>query len=59
MKSMLLSVTILGIVIAGMVLYAEEKRKPKNRVKDAAEDAYDTMNDALGGIERPMQYAMG
>ena len=59
MKTMLLSVAIIGIAIAGIVLYTEEKNKPKNRVKDVAEDAYDTMNEAIGGIERPMQHAMG
>jgi len=59
MKTMLLSVALLGVAIAGLVLYSEEQKKPKNRIKNAAEDAYDTMNEAIGSVERPMQHAMG
>jgi hypothetical protein len=59
MKTMLLSVALLGIGIAGFILYNEEQKKPKNRIKNAAEDAYDTMNEAIGSVERPMQHAMG
>ena len=56
---MLLTVAIIGVAIAGIILYNEERNKPENRIKDAAEDAYDTMNEALGSVERPMQHAMG
>lgn len=59
MKTMLLTVAIIGVAVAGLILYTEEQKKPKNRIKNAAEDAYDTMNEAIGSVERPMQYAMG
>lgn len=59
MKTMLLTVVVLGAAIAGLILYMEEQNKPKTRIQDAAEDAYDSMNEAIGSIERPMQHAMG
>lgn len=59
MKTILLSVVLVGAAIAAIVLYNEEQNKPKNRIKNAAEDAYDTMNEAIGSVERPMHHAMG
>jgi LPXTG cell wall anchor motif len=59
MKNMLLTAAALGAVIAGLALYYQKKNKPQNRIKDAAKDAYQTMNEGIGSIERPMQHAMG
>ena len=56
---MLLTVAIVGAAIAGLLLYLENQDRPANRIEDAAEDAYDTMNEAIGSVERPMQHAMG
>ncbi|RYY72740.1 MAG: hypothetical protein EOO52_20475 [Gammaproteobacteria bacterium] len=59
MKTMLLSAAIVGTAIAALILYNQQQSKPKNRIEDAAKDAYDTMNEAIGSVERPMQHAMG
>ena len=59
MKNMLLTVALLGSAIAGLILYYDKKNKPANKVLDAAKDAYDTMNEGIGRVERPMQHAMG
>ena len=55
---MLLTATAVGVVIAGLILYFERKNKPQNRIKDAAKDAYQTMNKGIGSVERPMQHTM-
>jgi hypothetical protein len=52
MKSMFLSVAVIGAAIAGLILYTEHKNRPRNRVLDAADDAYKTMNKGIGSIER-------
>jgi hypothetical protein len=59
MKSMLLAATTVGLAIAGLILYNQQRAKPKNRIKDAAKNAYQTMNEGIGSVERPMHHAMG
>ena len=59
MKSMLIAATTVGLVMAGLMLYNQQRNKPKNRIKDAAKDAYQTMNEGIGSVERPMHHAMG
>ena len=59
MKSMLIAATTVGLVITGLLLYDQQRSKPKNRIKAAAKDAYKTMNKGIGSVERPMQHAMG
>jgi hypothetical protein len=59
MKKMFLTAAAVGAVIAAMVVYNERKNRPRNRIKDAAKDAYDTMNEGIGSVERPFQHAMG
>lgn len=59
MKSMLLTATVVGAAITGLILYYQKKNKPANRIEDAAKDAYQTMNEGIGGIERPAHHAMG
>ncbi len=56
---MLLTAAAVGAVIAAMIVYVDRKNRPINRVSDAAEDAYDTMNEGIGSIERRAQHAMG
>lgn len=58
MKKMLLVATAVGGGIAGLILYAQKKNRG-NKVVDAAKDAYRTMNDGIGRIERPAHHAMG
>lgn len=59
MKNMLFAVALVGGAITGLILYYEKKNKPLNKVTDAAKDAYNTMNEGIGRVERPMQHAMG
>jgi hypothetical protein len=35
------------------------KKQTRQRVKDAAKDAYKLMNKGIGSIERPAYHAMG
>lgn len=59
MKNMLVTAAAVGSVLAAFVLYAERKRRLRNRIEDAAEDAYDTMNKGIGKLERPAYHTMG
>lgn len=59
MKNMLLTAAAVGAVLAAFILYTERKRSLGNRIEDAAEDAYDTMNEGIGKLERPAYHAMG
>ena len=59
MKSMLLTATAVGAAIAGLILYYQRKNKPSNKVLGAAKDAYQTMNEGIGQLERPAHHAMG
>ena len=60
MKNILIAATIVGAVAAGLILYTSKKNKGSNdQVKDAAKDAYDTMNAGIGKVERLGQHAMG
>lgn len=60
MKSILITATIVGAVAAGLILYTTRKnKKSTNQIKDAATDAYDTMNAGIGKVERLGQHAMG
>jgi hypothetical protein len=59
MKSMLLTATAVGAAIAGLILYYQRKNKPSNRMLGAAGDAYSTLNNGIGQLERPAHHAMG
>jgi hypothetical protein len=59
MKSMLIAAATIGAAIAGLILYSEKKKRPENRISDAAKDAYQTMNQGIGSIERSTHNAIG
>ena len=60
MKNILIAAGIVGAVAAGLILNASWKRKRNNdQVRDAAKNAYDTMNAGIGRVERLGQHAMG
>lgn len=59
MKNILITAAAVGAGIAGLILYYQRKNRPANRVLDAANDAYHTMNRAIGRVERPTHHAMG
>ena len=56
---MLLTATVVGAAIAGLALYLQKKSQPKNKALDAANNAYQTMNEGIGKLERPAYHAMG
>jgi len=59
MKKMLIAATVVGGAVAGMILYFRKKESDSNQIKNAAKDAYNTMNDGIGKAERLGQHAMG
>lgn len=52
MKKILIAATAVGATIAGIILYNRKRTAPANQIEDAAKDAYKTMNNGLGKIER-------
>lgn len=53
MKKILITATAVGAAIAGIILYNRRRNQSgTKRVEAAAKEAYDTMNDGLGKIER-------
>lgn len=52
MKKILIAATAVGASIAGLILYNRKKNSGPKQVEDAAKDAYKTMNDGLGKVER-------
>ncbi len=60
MKSILITATIVGAAIAGIILYNRNKNSGETKqIKNAAKDAYDTMNDGIGKVERNTMHSMG
>ncbi len=62
MKNILIAAVIVGAAGAGLILYLNKRNNnatPSNTIKDAATDAYKTMNAGIGKVERLGQHAMG
>ena len=59
MKNMLVAAITLGVTIAGMILYFGKRNANENKIKNAANDTYNVLNDGLRTVERPGQHAMG
>ncbi|HET7897997.1 MAG TPA: hypothetical protein VFL47_10015 [Flavisolibacter sp.] len=59
MKTILIAATAVGAVVAGLILYLQGSVESKNKIANAANDAYRGMNNGLGQLERPAQHAMG
>jgi hypothetical protein len=60
MKSILLAATAVGAAIAGIILYNRRRNANGSKpIENAARDAYDTMNNSLGKIERNAMHSMG
>jgi hypothetical protein len=60
MKKILIAATAVGAAIAGIILYNGRKRNTgAKQVDNAAKDAYDTMNNGIGKIERSAMHSMG
>lgn len=52
MKKILVAATAVGAAIAGIILYSRKRNHGTKQVEDAAKDAYNTMNDGIGKVER-------
>ena len=61
MKSILIAATIVAAAGAGLILYLRNRNSGEGskEIKDAAKNAYNTMNDGIGKVERLGQHAMG
>jgi hypothetical protein len=52
MKKILIAATAVGAAIAGIILYSRKRNEGSKQVEDAAKNAYNTMNDGIGKVER-------
>lgn len=59
MKNMIIAASALGVLIAGIIITRSRSKKPLNTVRDAASDAYNTMNRGIGLMERNPHHVMG
>lgn len=60
MKKILIAATTAGVAIAGIILYNRKRSNPSSkRIENAANDAYKTMNEGLGKVERNAMHSMG
>jgi len=59
MKKILIAATAVGATIAGIILYSRKRNSGARQVENAAKNAYDTMNNGLGKIERSAMHSMG
>ena len=51
MKSILITATVVGAAIAGLILYAQQADKPKKQLKQTGEDLQRNFKEAVG-LER-------
>jgi hypothetical protein len=54
MKSILMAATLVGVAVAGVILYLRENSSA-GRINDSA----NLLNDKVDGQERNMKYSMG
>jgi hypothetical protein len=59
MKKILIAATAVGAAIAGIMLYNRKKNSGTGQIESAAKDAYNTMNNGIGKIERNTMHSMG
>jgi hypothetical protein len=59
MKKILIAATAVGATIAGLILYARKRNSTPRQIGDAAKDAYKTMNEGIGKVERNAKHSMG
>ena len=60
MKKILFAATAVGAAIAGIILYNRRRMNgASGQIEDAASDAYKTMNNGIGKIERGAMHSMG
>lgn len=59
MKKILIAATAVGAAIAGLIIYSRKKNPSSGKIEDAAKDAYQTMNEGIGKVERGAMHSMG
>lgn len=60
MKKALIAATAVGAAIAAIILYNKRRMNSgSGQIEGAAKNAYDTMNNGLGKIERGAMHSMG
>lgn len=59
MKKILIAATAVGAAIAGLIIYSRKKNSSSGKIEDAAKDAYQTMNEGIGKVERGAMHSMG
>ncbi|MGZ3923654.1 MAG: hypothetical protein ACXVBJ_07780 [Flavisolibacter sp.] len=60
MKKILFAATAVGAAIAGIILYNRRRmNSASGQIENAASDAYNTMNNGIGKIERGAMHSMG
>lgn len=59
MKKMLIAATTIGAAIAGLILYSRKRNSSTGQIKRLPGDAYKTMSDGVGKVERLGQHTMG
>jgi hypothetical protein len=59
MKKILIAATAVGATIAGIMLFNRKRNTGTKRIENAASDAYSTMNNSLGKVERNTLHSMG
>lgn len=59
MKNMMIAASALGVLIAGIIIARSRNKKPVTAIRDAASDAYNTMNRGIGLMERNPHHVMG
>jgi hypothetical protein len=52
MKNILIAATIVGVVVAGVIIYMTNYAESSNELEDAAEDVGDAANDALDTMNK-------
>ena len=52
MKKILIAATAVGATIAGLILYSRKRNNGTKQIEGAAKNAYNTMNEGIGKVER-------
>lgn len=59
MKTILITATAVGAVIAGLILYLQGSDESRRKIKDAVTGGYREVENNMKRVERPMQHSMG
>jgi hypothetical protein len=54
-----MAATAVGAATAGVIIYLRNRNSEQKTIENSAKDAYRTMNNGLGKVERLGQHSMG